>query len=131
LALTPRVEAKIGGNLSAELAHTYEQFDVDEARLYTANLTYLKAVYQFSPRVFVRAIAQLYNEGRDLTLYVDPGGLGSEESWLASQILLSYKINPQTVFFLGYSDFHYGDRRGDIVQTDRTLFAKLGYAFVL
>ena len=130
-ALTPRVEAKIGEHLSAELAHTYEQFDVDDGRLYTANLTYLKAVYQFSRRAFVRAIAQLYDEDRDLALYVDPGGLASEESWLASQILLSYKINPQTVFFLGYSDFHYGDRPGDIVQTDRTLFAKIGYAFVL
>ncbi len=130
-ALTPRVEAKIGRHLSAELAHNYERFDVDDGRLYTANLTYLKAVYQFSPRVFVRAIAQLYNEDRDLVLYVDPAGLGSEESWLASQILLSYKINPQTVFFLGYSDFHYGDQPRDIVQTDRTLFAKIGYAFVL
>lgn len=130
-ALTPRVEAKIGNRLSAELSHTHERFDVDGDRLYTADVSYLKTVYQLSRRAFLRAIVQLYHEERDPALYVDPQGIASEDSWLGSQVLFSYKINPQTVFFLGYSDSHSGDEPGAIVQTDRTLFAKIGYAFLL
>ena len=130
-ALTPRVEAKLGDRLSAEMAHTHERFDVDGGRLYTADVSYLKTVYQLSRRAFVRAIVQLYHEERDPGLYVDPEDVGPEDSWLGSQVLFSYKINPQTVFFLGYSDSHSGREPSGIVQTDRTLFAKIGYAFLL
>ena len=46
------------------------------------------------------------------------------------QLLYSYKINPQTVFFLGYSDNHIDDDDLDGLQeTDRTLFMKIGYAW--
>jgi hypothetical protein len=130
-SLTPRVEAKIGDRLSAEVAHTHERFDVGGGRLYTADVSYLKTVYQLSRRAFVRAIVQFYHEERDTALYVDPDDVGSEDSWLGSQVLFSYKINPQTVFFLGYSDSHSGREPSGIVQTDRTLFAKIGYAFLL
>jgi hypothetical protein len=130
-ALTPHIEAKIGQCLSAELAHTHERFDVDAGRLYTADVSYLKTVYQLSRRAFVRAIVQFYHEERDPGLYVDPEDVAAEDSRLGSQVLFSYKINPQTVFFLGYSDFHSGESPGGIVQTERTLFAKIGYAFLL
>jgi hypothetical protein len=79
----------------------------------------------------VRAIVQFYHEERDPELYLDPEDVGAEASWLGSQVLFSYKINPQTVFFLGYSDAHFGGEPSGIVQTDRTLFAKIGYAFLL
>ena len=36
-----------------------------------------------------------------------------------------------TVFFLGYSDSHVGDQDIDLTQSGRTLFAKIGYAWVL
>lgn len=45
--------------------------------------------------------------------------------------MLLYKLNPQTVFFLGYSDNHEGDQDTDLTQSGRTLFAKIGYAWVL
>ena len=64
--------------------------------------------------------AELYTED------VDPKYEG-----LSSQLLFSYKLNPQTVFFLGYSDSFYGDSDVDLIRTDRTFFAKIGYAFVL
>jgi hypothetical protein len=46
-----------------------------------------------------------------------------------TQILFSYKLNPQTVLFLGYSDNYFGETGIDITQTDRTFFVKLGYAW--
>ena len=49
---------------------------------------------------------------------------------LFTQLLVSYKLNPQTVFFLGYSDNSLADQRIDLTRTDRTLFLKLGYAWL-
>ena len=49
-----------------------------------------------------------------------------------SQFLFSYKLNAQTVLFLGYSDSRFGiEERFELTQSDRTLFVKIGYAFLL
>ena len=46
------------------------------------------------------------------------------------QLLYSYKINPQTVFFLGYSDaLVRDDSLNRLTETDRTWFMKIGYAW--
>jgi hypothetical protein len=55
---------------------------------------------------------------------------------LFSQLLFSYKINPTTVLFLGYSDNQFGgiDADGrliDLTRADRTFFFKVGYALVM
>ena len=50
---------------------------------------------------------------------------------LFTQFLFSYKINPQTVFYVGYSDSSFGDDRVDLRRADRTLFLKVGYAWLL
>ncbi len=117
----PHVEVKLGRGLSSELSHTYEYFTEEGDELYTANISRLKAVYQLSRRMFVRGILQYSN--------VDE--IDEQSERLSSQVLLSYKINPQTVFFLGYSDSHRGDQDMDLTQSGRTLFAKIGYALVL
>ena len=43
----------------------------------------------------------------------------------------SYKINPQTVLFLGYTDNYRGYDRHNLPQVNRTLFLKIGYALVM
>ena len=127
--LTPSISSKMGRHLSVELNHTFERFDVDDGRLYTANVTYAKAVHQFNPRAFVRAILQYVDYDINADLYMED--VSSKYEGLSSQVLFSYKLNPQTVFFLGYSDSFYGDHEVDLIRTDRTVFAKIGYAFVL
>ncbi len=48
------------------------------------------------------------------------------------QLLYSYKINPQTVFFLGYSDQYVDEDDLDgLTASDRSLFMKIGYAWNL
>ena len=84
-------------------------------------------VYNFSVRSFVRAIFQYEQLERDPTLYsftVDP----SEDTLLA-QLLYSYKINPQTVLFAGYSENRLGLQGIPLTETDRTFFMKVGYAW--
>jgi hypothetical protein len=125
----PEADFKLGRHLSLAVNHTYDRLDVDAGRLYTANVSRLRAVYQFNRRMFVRAIVQYLDYERTSSLYIDE--VEPKESYIFSQLLFSYKINPQTVLFLGYSDGYYGDYDVDLVQTDRTFFMKLGYALVL
>jgi hypothetical protein len=49
---------------------------------------------------------------------------------LFTQRLFSYKINPQTVLFIGYGDNYLGNRDYSLSQSDRAFFVKLGYAWV-
>ncbi len=115
----PSVEFKLGRGLSTELGHTYERFTEDGEELYSANVSFVKAVYQFNRRMFVRGILQYSDYDFNTELYVDPDDVEAEITRMSSQVLLSYKINPQTVFFLGYSDSHCG-QPGHRPDTERT-----------
>ena len=119
---------KIGARISVSLDHYYEYLDVVDGRLYTANREYVKLMYHFNERIFMRTIFQYANYKKDPYLYIDY--VEQEEQELLSQILLSYKINPQTALYIGYTDNYYGDLDTDVIQTDRSLFAKIGYAWM-
>jgi hypothetical protein len=129
LTVGPVGQCKVGRHLSATVGHTYERMDVPDGRLYTANASYVRTVYQLSPEAFLRAILQYVDCDQTPELYPYP--VQPEEQGLTSQVLFSYKLNPQTVLFLGYNDSHYGDQTVDLTQTDRTFFAKIGYAWTL
>jgi hypothetical protein len=45
--------------------------------------------------------------------------------------LFSYKLNPQTVVFVGVSENRLGLPGMSLTETDRTYFVKLGYAWLL
>ncbi|NQT27793.1 carbohydrate binding family 9 domain-containing protein [candidate division KSB1 bacterium] len=130
LRISPEVELRLGLRLKVETNYTWERLDVDQGWLYTANIGMLRVIYQFTKRTFLRGIFQYRDYERNVALYndeeTDPRSKG-----LFTQFLFSYKINPQTVFFLGYSDDYYGDNQIDMTQTNRTIFAKLGYAYML
>lgn len=124
--INPLIQFKAGSHLNLELDHVYERLKVAQGRLYTANLTNLKMIYQFNRRAFIRAILQYANYDYNAPLYsyaIDP-----QFKHLFSQFLFSYKINPRTVLFLGYSDDYYGYKQVDLQQSNRTFFLKLGYA---
>ena len=129
--LVPNFRLNLGRHVQAQLRHTYEQLDVDDGRLFTANLSQLRFVYQFNIRTFVRAIVQYTDIDRDLSLYDDPEDVDAKTNQVFSQLLFSYKVNPRTVLFLGYSDNREGDENNDLLQEDRSVFLKIGYAWNL
>lgn len=129
VSINPFVGYRMGRHFTLDLDHLYETLNVDGGRLYTANLTNLAMTYQVNRRVFLRAILQYadYNYNPELYLSdIDP-----KSNHLFSQFLFSYKINPQTVLFLGYSDDYYGFTGIPLTRNNRTLFMKIGYALVL
>jgi hypothetical protein len=125
----PELSYLLGRHLRLDVMHTYERMDVDVGRLYTANITYLGARYQFTRRMFLRAILQYVDYNRNPAAYDEP--VDSRDRSFYTQFLFSYKVNPRTVFYLGYTDSHFGDARTDLSQYDRTFFAKIGYAWIL
>jgi hypothetical protein len=76
----------------------------------------------------LRLTTQFQDVERNPDAYVDSVDRNSRD--VGRQLLYSYKINPQTVFFLGYSDALIDDDSLDgLTTTDRTWFLKVGYAW--
>ena len=127
--LEPALRWDLGRHLRAELSHAWQRLEVDPGWLFTANLTELRLVWQFDVRTFLRAIVQRSLVERDPALYLEPVAARSDR--LFGQLLFSFKLNPQTVFFLGYSETDLGTAEVDRQPADRTFFAKVGYAWSL
>lgn len=110
-----------------------EWLDVESSRLYTADVQRIRGQYSFSAKSLVRVIAQYVDAelGND---FHDGGFLGS--------VLYSYKLNWQTVLFVGFGDERAlvsgvvnDDQptqtvRTTLEPTGRTLFFKVSYAFL-
>ena len=120
---------RFGKHLYLEPNYTRERMEVAEGWLYTSTIGQLSASWQFNPRCFVRAIFQHVDDQFNTDLYTDDRG--PEEQHVFTQLLFSYKLNPRTVFFLGYSDNSFANQDYGLTHGDRTIFAKIGYAWVL
>ena len=113
-------------NITFEPNISREWLDVAGGRLYTASVERLKTTYSFSARSIVRVIGQYVTTERDPSRYAflvkkhDGSFLGS--------LLYSYKLNWQTVLFLGYGDDRVLTANNDLVKQDRSLFLKVSYA---
>jgi hypothetical protein len=98
-----------------------------ERRLFTAVVHRLKATYNFTNRAFVRAIGEYIRSDQNPSLYTSTVPLRS--AVLSSSILFAYKLNWQSVLFLGYGDDQALDDRYVWKRQDRQFFLKLSYAF--
>ena len=131
--VAPGAELKIGRHVNAKIDHSYQRLNEEGGRLFEVNLSQLRLIYNFNTRSFVRGIFQYLDLNRNLALYdpiVRPFFEVKTETFF-TQLLFSYKLNPQTVLFLGYSDNRLGTQELDLSQTDRTFFFKVGYALVM
>jgi len=99
-----------------------------ERRLFTAVVHRLRATYNFTNRAFFRGIVQYTREDRNPDLYVQQG-LPKQDSALSSSVLLAYKLNWQSVVFLGYGDNQVANEQYELARHDRQLFLKISYAF--
>jgi len=133
LRINPWLTLNLGKHLRLSLDHTYERMSVQDARLYTANISQLSAIYHFNVRTFFRTIIQYVDY--DYNPYNYTYEIDSKDKRFFTQLLFSYKINPRTVLFLGYNDNYQGSQDFGLTQSNRTFFIKffikLGYAWVL
>jgi len=100
----------------------------DGDMIFDATIIDARLTWQFNLRSFLRLTLQNTDVERNLAEYVDEDDAHSQD--MGRQLLYSYKLNPQTVFFLGYSDqFVDDDSVDDLTISDQTWFMKIGYAW--
>jgi uncharacterized protein DUF5916 len=140
--LVPGATFKTGRHLRVDLDDTYEALEVDGGRLFRVHLVQTRLAWQFDVRAMVRAILQYTDLRRDPDLYKtslcpgfdpDPAIFRPPEKIersLLSQLLFSYKVDPQTAIYVGYSEDRQGATGVPLTQTDRTFFFKIGYAWL-
>jgi hypothetical protein len=122
-----------GDHLELRFNGERDTVDVDpdgprgDGRLFTADLLRLRATYTFTPRFFVRLIGQRVEVERDPTLYTFP----VERRDVAEDFsaLVAYKLNWQTVAYLGYADGKtFLPASARLERNGREIFLKLSYA---
>jgi hypothetical protein len=128
--IEPQIEWNATRHLLVRGRYTLDRLWSKEGPIvYKARLTDLRLTWQFNIRTFLRLTLQGSDVERNVSQYVDPTTTPSSAS-RASQLLYSYKLNPQTVFFAGYSTNQLEDEiTGRIEPTGRTAFLKVSYAW--
>lgn len=97
-----------------------------EQRLFTARVSRVRATYTFTSRLFVRGTAQSVSTTRDARLYAF--STLPKSGTFSGQVLLSYKLNWQSVLFIGYGDDRMLSTQDRFEKADRQFFVKLAYA---
>jgi hypothetical protein len=117
----------LGLDLRAERRWIDETVNGMSGRLFTADVARVKATYVFNARMLVRLIGQYVETTRDPTLWTLP--VAAKDGDFAGSALFSYKLNWQTVLFVGYGDNRTLQEDGVLTRADRQFFLKVSYAF--
>ncbi|MCC5854040.1 MAG: hypothetical protein JJU30_14490, partial [Alkalimonas sp.] len=132
--LIANVQYSANQHLQLRLRHTHTAMRYAAAQVFTADLSDVRLTWQFNNQSFLR-LALIYTQiERNLANY-EAGWqtvLNSKERALTSQLLYSYQLNPQTVFFVGYGDNALeNDQQTTLKRNQRSAFMKFSYAWVL
>jgi hypothetical protein len=104
------------------------QIDADRARLFTAQVERIRATYTFNSKMFVRGIVQNVRTNRNQELFLN--SINQHTGNVTSSLLFAYKLNWQTLLFLGLGDERDVDVADNKLQpASRQLFMKVSYAF--
>ena len=125
----PSINWQIGQHLSLRYDGVLYDLDVPASQSsgfsgehYKVNIANFRAAYQFDLRSRLRLTTQY----SDVTLEQEDY-TRKDLSW---QLLYSYKVNPQSLIFVGYSSQGFEeDPLDEITESDKTLFAKFSYVW--
>jgi hypothetical protein len=96
-------------------------------RLFTAFVERLKATYTLTARSYVRVIGQYVETRTNPALYAEP--VAERSGSFSASALVAYRLNWQSVVFLGYGDNRTLSEDGGLPPENRQLFLKISYAF--
>ena len=126
--IEPSLRYNLGQHLLFRFFHAYRALDVDDGRLFRVHAPEIRVVHQFNNRSFLRVVLQYTDIKRNTDLYEDEVDARSKD--LFTQILFSYKVNPQTAFYAGYTDGYAGTEEYGLTRAERSVFVKFSYAWV-
>lgn len=126
-------EWDVNEHLNVEVSRDYSELEVEGGQLFSASQYNIRLGYQFDMRSILKFVIQYTDIERDAELYTYDtieDRPDSRSKYFSSQLIYSYKINPQTLFFLGYSDGGFQDDSLDrLERNQRTIFTKFSYAW--
>lgn len=124
-ALSPGFTLNLGRHVYLQGDFLGEKLRVAEGELYRAFVADVKVMVHLSVRSFLRLLTQLEKVQTHPQLYPDPPQRLAK-TW-NHQLLFAYKVNPQTLLYLGASHGAEGNQPGRAVTTQRSLFLKVSY----
>ena len=127
------IELNIGQHLYLGAYSLYSDMEYNDEQVFTAKIVDTRMTYQFDPRQFLRLIVSYSSIERNLANYNENirDSLDSEEGDIGVQLLYSYKINPLTKFFIGFSDGSFeNDRISSFTSAEQSVFMKFSYAWL-
>ncbi len=104
---------RIGRHLDVDLSHDFERLSDRGTEIVTGHLPQARVVVNLSRQVSLRANAQYRVTDRNPAAFTTP--VEPSHRHLFGRLLFAYEANPQTLFYLGYTD----DRDG-LTQPDGT-----------
>ncbi len=116
-------------HLRVEFSHTTETLDVAGGELFDLSIDDLRVVWQFDGKSFLRLTTQYFLQESNPALFVS--AIEEKDESLNLELLYSYKLNTQTVFFAGYNS---GRARPNSIlnlkESERTAFLKFTYSWL-
>jgi hypothetical protein len=98
-----------------------------QQRLFVARVSRLRGTYMFAANAFVRVVGQYVSTSRDPALYLSP--VDRRSGTFTGSALVAYKINWQSVLFVGYGDDRELSEQHRLEPSTRQFFVKVSYAF--
>ncbi len=103
-------------------------FPDGETNIYDVYVARSRFNYQLSREWFLRVVVE-YVHGKEIVGVTD-GYAYDEQAYLSIEPLLSYKLNPFTIFYVGSShDYWDVNQEGKLYESSRRFFAKFQYLF--
>ncbi|MDQ7049714.1 MAG: DUF5916 domain-containing protein [Enterobacterales bacterium] len=123
----PYINWQIGKHFNLRLSSTYQKLKVPGGELFNAKLYDARLAYQFNIRSRLSLTIQTTDIDRNQALYTR-SSVDSNSKTFGTQLIYSYKINPLSLVYVGYSDNARDDDNLDsLLKTDKTIFAKFSY----
>jgi hypothetical protein len=119
-------------HLEVALTSQHRELDVKDAgghyaQLFQTRLGRIRAVYNFNSRSWLRLIGQYAETESNPDLYT--AAVTPKVGDFNGSVVFAYKLNWQTVLFLGYGDQRELDVREDLQPAANQAFFKISYAF--
>ena len=132
VTLQSQLEVRPGDHLQLVANYDRRWLDVDaggglSGRLFTAEVARLKAVWMFDARAWLRVIGQWIETERDPRLWAEE--VTARDADFSGSAVFAYKLNWQTVLYVGYSDARVLDETDQLEPDERQAFVKISYAF--
>jgi len=128
--INPELAYSFNRHFRGELDYVYNRLKAQQQDVFTAHQLDMRLNYNLDLRNSLR-FSLIYTDidfNPDNYLYSKPDERQKE---LATKLIYSYKVNPQTVFFAGYSDNALADDDlPHLTRDSRNLFMKFSYAWL-